>query len=74
MNATKIALLNILLSLAFAGVMIISGYFLEGTSWDRKEVTYLLMALWFLPFSYLSSKAGMAKERLERDKDKSDPE
>lgn len=56
MQNNKLALLNILISIIFAGLMIGASYLFQGEEY-KNTVTYMLIALWFIPFSYLSYKS-----------------
>ena len=57
MKNNKFALLNILMSLIFAGLIIGASYVFQGEDY-KDTVTYSLIALWFIPFLWLSKKAG----------------
>ena len=53
MNLKKATYLNIGISILFAIAMVLSSYFLDGSDYEQ-TVTYLLIALWFIPFAFLS--------------------
>lgn len=52
MNTKKIILLQIGIALLFAGAILISSYFMNNSE-HSQTITFLLIALWFIPFSYL---------------------
>lgn len=56
MDANKAAFLNIIISVIFAIAMIVSSLFLNNSQYSEynQSVTFFLIALWFIPFSYLS--------------------
>ncbi len=56
MRPSKYALLNIVISIVFAVAIILSSYLLKNTEYVQysDHVTYLLLALWFVPFSFFS--------------------
>ena len=56
MTSSKIALLNILVSLIFAGLIIGASYLFQNKDY-KQTVTYLLIVLWLIPFSWLSYKS-----------------
>ena len=51
MNQIPIAVLNILVSLIFAMSILATSYLLADTQY-RQTVTYLLIAIWWIPFSH----------------------
>ncbi len=53
MSLKKAAFLNIGISIIFAVVMIFTTSFLDGSEYEQ-IVTFLWIALWFIPFSLLS--------------------
>ena len=54
MNKPKVAAVKlILISLAFATMILFSSWLMRGFE-HRMTVTYLLIALWWIPFSYYS--------------------
>ncbi len=60
MTTRKANLLNIVISLLFAAAILFSGFLLEGSE-HKQTMTYLLLALWFIPFSFLSGFAAKKK-------------
>tara|TARA_R110002050_G_C8837823_1_gene505728 strand:+ start:101 stop:280 length:180 start_codon:yes stop_codon:yes gene_type:complete len=55
MNYKKARMVNILISIFFALVMLISSYFIADK--DLSEtVIFILIAIWLIPFLYLSKK------------------
>ncbi|AHK17634.1 hypothetical protein R615_10585 [Thalassolituus oleivorans R6-15] len=55
MNYKKARMVNILISIFFALVMLISSYFIADK--DLSEtVIFILIAIWLVPFLYLSKK------------------
>ena len=60
MASNKLALLNILISLLFDGLIIGAAQLFQGEEY-KDTVTYLLIALWFIPFSWLSYKSSKLK-------------
>jgi len=54
MSSKKAAFLNIANALIFAGTILLSGFLLQGSE-HKQTIMYLLIALWFIPFSYLST-------------------
>ena len=54
MSLKKPAFLNIGVSIIFAVAMIFTTYFLDGSEHEQ-IVIFLRIALWFIPFSLLSS-------------------
>lgn len=61
MAKNKLALLNILISLIFAGLIICASQLFQGEEY-KDTITYLLIALWFIPFSWLSYKSGKLEQ------------
>ncbi|MCC3859682.1 hypothetical protein [Pseudemcibacter aquimaris] len=61
MKQNRNSLLIILVSLVFAGLIIFADYMLDGTTYNE-TVKYMLIAVWFVPFSWLSYKSGSQKE------------
>ncbi|MGI9470959.1 MAG: hypothetical protein ACR2NZ_05480 [Rubripirellula sp.] len=53
-------LLIILVSLFFAGAILVSSYLLRGTD-HGDTATYFIVALWFIPFSYLCATSEREK-------------
>lgn len=53
MTPKKAAVLNIIISLAFATAIILVSYFSNDAA-DNKIIIYLLIVLWFIPFTWLS--------------------
>lgn len=58
MNTNKIALLQIGIALFFATAMIVSSLLLTDTPYRQHSdtVIFFLIALWFIPFSWLAKK------------------
>ncbi|TWT33597.1 hypothetical protein KOR34_34290 [Posidoniimonas corsicana] len=52
------------LSLLFATAIVVLDRLTEGTPWNQ-TVTYLMVAVWFVPISVLASRAQQA-ERTQR--------
>ena len=61
MNNKKINFLQIGIALFFAAVIILSNYLMKGSE-HSDTVMYLLIALWFIPFLYLSRLANKNKK------------
>ena len=61
MTNKKINLLQIGIALVFAAVIILSNYLMKGAE-HSDTVMYLLIALWFIPFLYLSRLANKNKK------------
>ncbi len=57
MNPKKVAILNIAVAIFFAAAIIFSDFLLAGTEYNE-IARNALIALWFIPFSYLSSCTG----------------
>lgn len=55
MNPKKTTLSIILVSLAFAIAILISSYIFADTEYSQ-TATFILIAIWFVPFSYLLKK------------------
>ncbi|MEZ4726918.1 MAG: permease prefix domain 1-containing protein [Caldilineaceae bacterium] len=57
MTPKRAALYNILVSLFFAAAIILASYLIADTQYEHhaQTVTYLLIALWFVPFTWLSA-------------------
>ena len=47
----------LIVSLLFAGVILLASYFLKDTDYGQ-TVTHLLIAVWWIPFSLLSTPQG----------------
>lgn len=56
MNQKKAALVNIGISILFAAAIIVSAFLLKGTQYQQ-TVTWLLIAVWWIPFSWLGGRA-----------------
>ncbi len=56
MDKNKAAIINIVISVIFAIAMIVSSLILNKLHYSEhsQTVTFILIALWFIPFSYLS--------------------
>ena len=67
MKPKTVAFLLIAVSLAFAGAIVLSSYLLKGSAYayHADTVTYLWIALWWIPFSYLTMKGAKVKENKE---------
>jgi uncharacterized integral membrane protein len=61
MNAKNIAILQILIALITALIMILLTAL---TNYDSQQITYWILAIWFIPFSYLN----ILSARLEKKK------
>ncbi|MBI9073383.1 MAG: hypothetical protein JEY94_17405 [Melioribacteraceae bacterium] len=57
MKNRKASLLILFISLFFAGVIVVTSYFMEFTQFSehKETVTFVLIALWYIPFLYLSN-------------------
>ena len=55
MTAKKATVLNILISLLFAAAIVISSALVADTE-TAETMTYILIALWFIPFAYLTGR------------------
>ena len=62
-NHNKIALLQIIFALIFAAAILLSSYLLNGTQYvqHKDTVMFLLIALWFVPFTFLARKEKKTK-------------
>ena len=56
------AALIIAVSIGFAVLMIVASHFLRGSE-HRDTVVFLLMAAWWIPFTYLSLPIGKRYDR-----------
>ncbi|MBP1908514.1 hypothetical protein [Methanolobus bombayensis] len=56
MNSKKAVFLDIAISVFFALAIIISDFLLEGTQYGQIAM-YILIAMWFIPFVYLTTAA-----------------
>lgn len=65
MTNKKASLLIIIISLFFAAAMIISSLLLNDTQYSdhSQTITYFLIALWFIPFSYLLKIANKNRKK-----------
>lgn len=61
MNPKKTALLIIATSIFFAVAIIFSDFLLEGSQYNQ-TVMYLLIALWWVPFSFLTTSCRESKQ------------
>jgi hypothetical protein len=66
MTPQKAAVLNIIISLMFAAAIISVTCFSDDAT-DNNTITFLLIALWFIPFSLLS---GFGKNKICQKNDK----
>ena len=68
MKPKTLAFLLIAVSLAFAGAIVLSSYLLKGSAYAHHAdtVTYLWIALWWIPFSYLTMKSSKAEGSKKR--------
>jgi len=62
MTVRTAAVLNIVVSLIFAAAIIISGRMLKGTD-HGQTVTFLLIAAWWIPFTWLTHRGGTGCRR-----------
>lgn len=64
MKPKKAALLIIVVSIVFAIAILLSTYLLENSQYAEFSQTamYLLIAIWFVPFSYLAAAAGKGEK------------
>ena len=60
MNSKKASLSLIIISLVAAAAIIVSSYLLEGSD-SSQTVTFLIIAVWFIPFTWLAARAGNKK-------------
>ena len=67
MNKKKIAVFQISIALVFATAILLSSYLLEGTLYAKHTdtVSFLLIAVWFVPFTFLAQKERKTKCRSE---------
>jgi hypothetical protein len=67
MNPKKIALLQIATAIFFAAAMIASSFLLKNMQFEQhsKTVILLLIAVWFIPFTFLAQKRKKAKCKSE---------
>jgi hypothetical protein len=63
MTKNKIIFYNIANSLAFAVVILISSYIIED-SHDSETMMFLLMSLWFIPYSILNEMSAKCKKEI----------
>ncbi|MBT5876210.1 MAG: hypothetical protein HOH43_22475 [Candidatus Latescibacteria bacterium] len=65
MRSHTAAFLNIAVALVFAGAIMMTTSALSGTQFDEytEIVMYSLIAVWIIPFSYLSVLAKRAQKR-----------
>lgn len=56
MSPKRGATLVVLVSLAFAAAILLASY-LMGDSPNRETVVFLLIAVWWVPFTYLSARS-----------------
>jgi len=56
MDYKKARLANILISIFFALVMLVSSYFIEDKDLSE-NVMFMLIAIWLVPFFYLSKQS-----------------
>lgn len=61
MNPKKLAGLIIVISLAFAAAILLADYFVPPE--HNQTVMYLLIALWFVPYSWLTAAAVRKEEK-----------
>jgi len=52
MNAEKATKLILIISLGFAAAIVFSSFFLPNND-DMQAITFVLLTLWLIPFSYL---------------------
>ncbi|MCW8850130.1 MAG: hypothetical protein OQJ81_09160 [Melioribacteraceae bacterium] len=52
MSNKKNSVLQVLIALLFAGAILLTSYLMNGSEYS-KTATFLLIGLWFIPFSYL---------------------
>ncbi len=64
MSLKKATFLNIGISIIFAVVMIFTTSFLDGSEYEQ-IVTFLWIALWFIPFSLLSRVSVKELKKLD---------
>lgn len=57
MTPKKASFLIVAVSLFFAAAILLSGYLLADSD-QAETVMFMLIALWFVPFIYLSSKTS----------------
>lgn len=64
MNSKLSAVLIIVVSLIFAAAIVLSSYLLKGSDYAQysQTVTFLLIAVWFIPFSLLTAAGTKHKE------------
>ncbi len=61
MSPKRAAFLNIVVAIFFAAAIILADIVFEGTE-HNETVKYSLIALWWMPFSYLSSCIGCPRK------------
>ena len=66
MEPNKAAIINIVISVIFAIAMIVSSLFLNNSQYSeyKQTVTFFLITLWFIPFSYLSKVSYQKRKRM----------
>jgi uncharacterized membrane protein len=60
MNSKKASLYLIIVSLAAAAAIMLSSFFLKGTE-SSQTVMFLIIAVWFVPFTWLTSQVANKK-------------
>lgn len=69
MTSEKVARLTLLISLGFAALVVFSSLFLPNGD-DRQAITFVLITVWLIPFSYLLKLRKKAlKKSLETKKE-----
>ena len=64
MNPNKASLYLILVSLVAATAIIVWSYLLDGAD-SSQTIMFLIIAVWFVPFTWLTARAGHKKPESE---------
>ncbi len=62
MSSKKIAILQLVIALFFAGLILTIGAFVSDQAL-QSFLTYLLIAVWFVPFTFLGATESKRKNR-----------
>ena len=63
----KLAALNIGVSLIFAAAILVANFFFKDSSYDE-TITYSLIAVWWIPFSWLTAMTQRANQKAGKSK------
>ena len=61
MSSKRVSQLQIGIALIFAGIILLSSYLMKGSEY-AEIIMFVIIAMWFIPFSYLANIKSKAQK------------